>query len=667
MAGSSTDVLAKRPRTEMNVRTTLLSQSKQTKTALMQTLVSLKTQGLLEVDVTRGDLKRAAEHHANQDTPYGKVVQKVEINAPRLKYLDIVHPLAFLFYLTTISVAFAELMYSCVHGNPLPLALVIYADEMTPGNPFRPEKTRTLQCVYWAFADWPAHVLCRTFAWPVLCLIRTPIVDSLEGGMSYICRMILRVFFPLEGHSLMRGIYLAYAGTRYVMTAIFAGFLCDLKGHKENTEWVGYNGNHCCLSCGNVDKRIRGTHTPGVVGLDCPDPAQFIRHSNEDVYNTIDELTALITGTPSKIDKFQTELGFNFCPNGLLFDPELRDLYKPVDHTLRDWQHTMAGDGVANSVLGEVLSELKRLKYPMDTVRDFLSQCTLPSKYGTARAEWLKDSRIKLHTLTSFSGIVLTLVPILYLYMSEFCKDDARLSNHFACVEILHYILGVMATGTDKPWLYLDKLKEWLPKLHAEFIKITQHLKPKLHHMHHIIDHMEWFASLSHEGRGKLLSCFVTERKHRQIKDAALHIFRYMEHTVLVDVVNQMCQQLIDGHDLFAKMFLVSGRPLKAQPEVLSSSSAVLECGLIKKGDILFFEDHTCGQVLAFFVISGIYFVEIRDLPALHGNAELRDATSTTTMFKECRHVVDACIWYAAETEGVVRVCVPPILLFAPS
>jgi hypothetical protein len=259
------------------------------------------------------------------------------------------------------------------------------------------------------------------------------------------------------------------------------------------------------------------------------------------------------------------------------------------------------------------------------------------------------------------------LVPILYLYMSKFCKDDARLSNHFACVEILHHILGVMATGTDKPWLYLDKLKEWLPKLHAEFTKITEHLKPKLHHMHHIIDHMEWFASLSHDGRGKLLSCFVTERKHRQIKDAALHVFRYMEHTVLVDVVNQMCQQLVDGHDLFAKMFLVSGRPCKLQPEVVSSSSAVLECGLIKKGDILFFEDHICGHVLAFFVISGIYFVEIRELPALDGSAELRDATSTTTMFKECRFVVDACIWYAAETEGVVRVCVPPILLFAPS
>lgn len=197
MSGSSTDVLAKRPRVDLNTQKALLSTSKQTKTALMKTLVSLSEKGLLNVDVTKTEMKKAAEHHANQETPYGKVVQRVEINSPRLKYLDIVHPFAFMYYLTTISVAFAKLMYDCCKDNPHPLRLVVYADEMTPGNPFRPEKTRTLQCVYWSFVDWPAHVLCRTFAWPVLCLIRTPIVESLDGGMSYICRMILRVFFSI--------------------------------------------------------------------------------------------------------------------------------------------------------------------------------------------------------------------------------------------------------------------------------------------------------------------------------------------------------------------------------------------------------------------------------------------------------------------------------------
>lgn len=217
----------------------------------------------------------------------------------------------------------------------------------------------------------------------------------------------------------------------------------------------------------------------------------------------------------------------------------------------------------------------------------------------------------------------------------------------------LHQILGILSIGSDKPMAYIEKLKELFPKLHAAVVKITDTLKPKLHHMHHIIDHMEWL--------GKLVSCFVTERKHRQIKDAALHVFRYMEHTVLVDVVNQMCQQLQDGHDLFLKMFLINPRPCKLQPEIVSSTRAVLECGLVSKDDVLFFEDMLCGAASAFYMISGTLFVEVRVMPAVGPDISLREKSSPVLVFKECRQVVDACIWHPTETEHVVRVCVPVI------
>ena len=62
-------------------------------------------------------------------------------------------------------------------------------------------------------------------------------------------------------------------------------------------------------------------------------------------------------------------------------------------------------------------------------------------------------------------------------------------------------------------------------------------VKPKGHHQFHIIDGMLWV--------GKLLSCFVTERKHKMIKRCALYIFRNLEHTVLRDVVNHFaCPEL---------------------------------------------------------------------------------------------------------------------------
>ena len=33
--------------------------------------------------------------------------------------------------------------------------IVLYIDEVCPGNPLRPEKSRTTQAVYWAMADLP--------------------------------------------------------------------------------------------------------------------------------------------------------------------------------------------------------------------------------------------------------------------------------------------------------------------------------------------------------------------------------------------------------------------------------------------------------------------------------------------------------------------------------
>ena len=171
------------------------------------------------------------------------------------------------------------MMYDCCSPGR-PLRLVLYADEMNPGNPWRPEKSRTLQCIYWAFVDWPSHGLSRTFTWPVLCTIRSTIVNKIPGGMSYICRMILRIFFPEEGHSIARGIMLSFQGATFLVTAVFGGFLCDLKGHKENLEWKGTGGNVVCTSCSNVDQRLHGSREGRFVGLDCPDP-KCLKKTNE--------------------------------------------------------------------------------------------------------------------------------------------------------------------------------------------------------------------------------------------------------------------------------------------------------------------------------------------------------------------------------------------------
>ena len=209
-----------------------------------------------------------------------------------------------------------------------------------------------------------------------------------------------------------------------------------------------------------------------------------------------------------------------------------------------------------------------------------MAQVHLPSKYGKTHQDWLRDSRLKTHQLTSFASTILSVVPILYLFMCQYCADIDGLADVFECVQLMHMVLGILSAGPEKPVKYVATLKVLIPKLHATFVRCWDKLKPKIHHMHHIIDGMEWC--------GKLLSCFVTERKHRTVKNAALHVMRYIEHTVLIDVVNQMCEQMVGGHDLFEKMFLVQPKECKLQPEVLTSKKAVLECGAVSHNDVIF-------------------------------------------------------------------------------
>ena len=352
----------------------------------------------------------------------------------------------------------------------------------------------------------------------------------------------------------------------------------------------------------------------------------------------------------------EARVGFNLCLEGLLLDETLRGVYRPIDHTLRDWMHTLCSDGVANSICGETIHVLIKHGFALSVIREFMAEVTLPSKHGKTHQEWLRDSRVKANNLTSFATTLLSVVPILYLFMCQFCADIPDLTDVFEFVTLMHVVLGILASGPEKPMEHVEALKKLIPQLHAKFVQCFDKLKPKIHHMHHIIDAMEWV--------GKLLSCFVTERRHRAVKDAALHVMRYMEHTVLKDVINQMCEQMVNGHDLFKKVFLVTPCECKGQSDILTSKKAILECGDVAHNDVVFFEDFSCGRVCAFYEISEIVFVEVAMMRMVDGDNSIRDDSSHDLCFKEAKLVVDACMWHSTERPGLIKVCVPPVLMF---
>ena len=87
---------------------------------------------------------------------------------------------------------------------------------------------------------------------------------------------------------------------------------------------------------------------------------------------------------------------------------------------------------------------------------------------------------------------------------------------------------------------------------------------------------------------GKLLSCFVTERKHRTVKSAALFSFRHIEHTVTIDLVNRFCEEIVDTKTLYKCRFLTNAKKVDlGGVSALTSLNATLECGTLCAGDIV--------------------------------------------------------------------------------
>jgi hypothetical protein len=151
-----------------------------------------------------------------------------------------------------------------------------------------------MQAIYWCIVDWPQHVLQRSFAWPVFSILRENVIHTIEGGLGRIMRIVLRIFFAKSGHSFLRGIHINDEHGGFVVTAILAGFLQDLVGHKELTEWMGHNGVLCCITCDNVINMLhrKPDHAKGQVATNCSDLAKFRYRTNESVFTMIDELKA---------------------------------------------------------------------------------------------------------------------------------------------------------------------------------------------------------------------------------------------------------------------------------------------------------------------------------------------------------------------------------------
>ena len=110
------------------------------------------------------------------------------------------------------------------------MPIVIYIDEVCPGNPLRPGNGRRLQCVYWFVRQWPAWLVTRTAVWPTIGLLCSSKVDSIPGGMSGFFAKVLDLFWGGgREHNFQTGVQLQTSTGRFTVRGSYAGILGDEK------------------------------------------------------------------------------------------------------------------------------------------------------------------------------------------------------------------------------------------------------------------------------------------------------------------------------------------------------------------------------------------------------------------------------------------------------
>lgn len=634
-----------------------------TKSGLVKILTTLQQGGWLASSMCKSGRKvkrrldQAVRLHSDTSTPYGTVMQPMSLPCPDLPAWQFVHPMALIYHLSSISMAFADMLLS-VYTQPEPLHVVFYCDEVCPGNPLRPEKSRTLQCLYWTFLEFPDWLLCRTAAWMCLGTIRSTVVEKLPGGLSQLVALVMKTFFSPSGESMESGFTVCHGQDRVILKAVFGGFLCDEKAHKQVIDCKGASGWKPCLSCRNVMTRLDrdAMLANGAVPVSHPLPNDFDRHTNESVHAVVDYLSQAKSSLPSRQYEEQCSLlGFNTNEHGVMLDRNMRRFHRPVDHCIRDWMHVLVNGGVANFEVFNIINAMGRVGIRLSQLREFIVKFTLPSKHGKVNANWLGQQRFsrKKKTLSSFAGVMLSLVPIINCFLEDVLQATGALPEHVRCFGLLTKMLSLFQLGPTGAASHAAVLKDVVLE-HARLYSrlYPNSCTPKFHQLLHIDDNIAFL--------GKALSCFTTERKHCDIKRCALHVFRHIDNTSIKHVLNEQCEKIAHpSESLFVRSCLVKPKPTVSD-ELYQSRQALLRVGGVQTGDVVYLSSHVVGRVDGFWAHAGVATIIAQLSLYKASGPKLWDTSDPVTKFTDAEEIADVVAW--SVMQGTTIRVLPPYI-----
>ena len=308
-----------------------------------------------------------------EDTPFGPMLITVPLaskSPPRSIGMVMVNPMSFLYTAVNQPGGFSDRFNALWRSNPStpesPWRLVLYADEVVPGNQLSVVNKRKVWVFYFSFLEF-GRQLSDENVWIPLAAEPSYGLKDVSAGISQVTAALLKQFFGARTFDLHKGGILLKRpdGSVFRLFARLDMFLNDGGAHKLIFGCKGDAGSRFCMLCKNLVSRSSSlTDTDGTNLLVCGHvyDSELKFATNSDIRGAIRRVSEYKLTDSSADFKLRSQaIGFSFQPDGLLFDTALLDVVYPSDQYCHDWMHGMCANGVANLVISQALFALERV------------------------------------------------------------------------------------------------------------------------------------------------------------------------------------------------------------------------------------------------------------------------------------------------------------------
>ena len=529
-----------------------------------------------DVSAGRNNLRAARDQQNSESTPFGPILQSINLidTNDAERGMHVAHPLALLWTAVHCK-PFGTYLGGVLRENPpspeAPWNLVIYSDEVTPGNPLSNANKRKFHAIYWSFLELGSHALSREESWFCIVTEYSKSVNAFSAGLSQVFGAAIKLFFDPNGVNLATtGMLLPGIDIR--LWAQLGGVLQDGGAHKSVWHSRGDAASRFCLLCKNIfteESRICEEDGSRMLCCNVLKLAGLAQATGRDVRAVARHIQAQQSVlNPQQFRELQQALGMTHHPHGLLLDRTLDTIVDPVAVYMHDWMHALCVDGVCNVALYLLFEGFITVGHSDIYVifSNYLANWVWPGRLGTSVnsmpdifSETRKANHRKAQHVKCQASDMLSLLPVAAVFTSQvLMKLEPRVLRS-ECIAFLALVdvvdLIVASSRITVPSVRLLQAVEKFLELFNDAWGV-QWMVPKFHWLLHI-------PGVLHK-HGKLLNCFCLERKHRVPKRYATELKNTSDRTkasLLKEVTSHQLAQLNDDAAFSFAVGLV--RPIK--------------------------------------------------------------------------------------------------------